>query len=138
MDKEKIFQIICRILDKLYCSETKTTLREFYFQGQEISLETEINFNFQDSSNFFQKISNLKKFSFGAHAFIEFQEKNKTFTIKEVVDRIHQLTNDPIFINGRSNWLKWSKNFKNKEKKLVIELTIENEFNELLNLDFAY
>ena len=131
MDEELIFKIICQILDKLYCSEAKITLREFYLNGEEINLETKINFNVSDTTNFFQEISNLENFSFGKHVFDEFQGENSVFTLKEIVDKISQLTTDPIFINCCPNWPKTWGNI-NKEKKL----SIENEFTELL--DFAF
>ena len=128
MDDEKILKIICQILDKLYCSEAKITLREFYLKGEEINLETKINFNVLDATNFFQEISNSKNFSFGKHAFSEFK---KEITIKELVDKIYQLTTDPLFINSCPNW---PRSWGNIDK--IKNLSIDQEFNELL--DFAF
>lgn len=130
MDDEQIFKIICQILDKLHCSEAnKFTLRELYFKGKEINLETKINFNFQDSTNFFKKIS--KHFSFGKHVFDEFQGKNEVLILKEIVDKISQLTTDPIFISCCPNWPKKYGKI-NDDKKTSIEL----EFEELLGFAF--
>lgn len=129
MDDEKILKIICQILDKLYCSEAKITLREFYLKGEEINLETKINFNVSDTIKFFQKISNSEELLLGEHVFDEFKGKNTT--IKKIVDKISQLTTDPIFINCCPNWPKKYGKI-NDDKKTSIEL----EFEELLGFAF--
>ncbi len=129
MENEIIFQIICQILDKLHCSKANITLREFYLKGEEINFETKIDFNRQDSIIFFQEISNSEELLLGKHAFNEFQ--GKSTTIKKIVEKISQLTSDSLFINCCPNWPKKFGKIS-KEKKL----SIENEFNELL--DFAF
>ncbi len=120
-DEELIFNFICKVLSEKTCSKANNSFEEFYFKGKEINLETRINFNPEDSKIFFQEIS--KHFSFGEHVFLEFQGK-ETINIKQIVDKVCQLTTDPIFGTFCSKF--WGNNDNINEKA----------FTELL--DFAY